>query len=206
MTVLAAFLHPALLAAGAAAAAVPIIIHLLNRRRVRPLEWAAMAWLLAALKKHQRRLKLENWLVLFLRCAALALLGMGLARWVVADSALAALARPKRTIVLLLDTSYSTGARTGARAVSDRVRELADTLLAGLSADDVAAIVLSNDVRSDRTGTRPAVLLPRAVGRDAASRGRQALSSVRPTEAPAAWADALLECAPTRNALPDRHG
>lgn len=198
MTVLAAFLHPALLAAGAAAAAVPIIIHLLNRRRVRPLEWAAMAWLLAALKKHQRRLKLENWLVLFLRCAALALLGMGLARWVVADSALAALARPKRTIVLLLDTSYSTGARTGARAVSDRVREVADTLLAGLSADDVAAVVLSNDVRSDRTGTRPAVLLPRAVGRDAASRGRQALSAVRPTEAPAPWADALLECAPKK--------
>jgi hypothetical protein len=118
-----------------------------------------MAWLLAALKKHQRRLKLENWLVLFLRCAALALLGMGLARWVVAT-------RPSRgsrgTIVLLLDTSYSTGAGRARARLGPRARA-ADTLLAGLSADDVAAIVLSNDVRSDRTGTRPAVLL-RAVG------------------------------------------
>jgi len=198
MTVLAVFLHPALLAAGAAAAAVPILIHLLNRRRVRPLAWAAMPWLLAALKKHQRRLKLENWLILFLRCAALALLGTGLARWVVSDSALTALARPKRTVVMLLDTSFSTGARTGARAVSDRVREVADTLLAGLSSNDVAVIVVSNDVRPDRTGTRPAVLLPRAVGRDGASRGRQALSAVRPTEAPASWADALAECTPKK--------
>lgn len=198
MTALAVFLHPALLAAGAAAAAVPIVIHLLNRRRVRPLDWAAMTWLLAALKKHQRRLKMENWLVLFLRCAALALLGAGLARWVVSDSALTALARPKRTIVMLLDTSYSTGARTGARAVSDRVREVADTLLAGISADDVAAVVVSNDVRPDRTGTRPAVLLPRAVGRDAASRGRLELPAVRPTEAPAVWPDALAECSPKK--------
>lgn len=196
MSVLAAFLHPGLVVAGVAAAAVPVIIHLLNRRRVRPQAWAAMAWLLAALKKHQRRLKLENWLILLLRCAALALLGLGLARWVVSDSGLTALARPRRTVVLLLDTSLSTAARAGARSVSDRVRDVADRTLQGLSGDDVVAVVVTNDVRPDRAGTRPALLVPRAVGRDGAARGRQALAAVRPTEAPAPWPEALLACAP----------
>ena len=196
MTPLGAFLHPALLATGAAAAAVPVIIHLLNRRRVRPQAWAAMTWLLAALKKHQRRLKMENWLILALRCAALLVLGTALARWVVSDSALSALARPRRSVVLLLDTSYSTAARDGARAVADRVREEADKVLASLGNDDVVAVVVSNDVRTDRSGTRPQLLVPRAVGREGASRARAALGSVRPTEAPASWPDALAACAP----------
>ncbi len=193
---LAGLLYPAIFAAGAAAAAVPIVIHLLNRRRVRPLRWAAMTWLLAALKKHQKRLRMENWLVLALRVAALLLLGLGLSRVVLSDSALVALAKPKRSVVLLLDTSYSTGARDGARSVSDRVREEADRVLTGLGAEDTVCVVVSNDVRGDRAGTRPHVLVPRAVGREGVSRAKAALGSVRPTEAPAPWAEALAAAAP----------
>jgi hypothetical protein len=190
----AVLLHPLLLGLGAAAAAVPIIIHLLNRRRVRPHAWAAMQWLLAALKKHQKRLRMENWLILALRVAALFLLGLALSRWVVSDATLAALTRPRRTVALLLDTSYSTAARDGARSVSDRVREEADRVLSGLQADDVVAVVVSNDVRPDRSGASPALLLPRAVGREGGARAKQALVAVRPTEAPAAWSDALAAC------------
>ncbi len=203
MTPLAVFLHPALLAWGAAAAAVPIVIHLLSRRRVRPRAWAAMQWLLAAMRKHQRRLRMENWLVLALRVAALLLLGVALSRCMADDSALAALTRPRRSVVVLLDTSYSTAAKDGARSVSDRVREEADRLLASMGPDDAVVVVVSNDVRLDRPGTRPAVLLPRAVGRDGSARGRQALGAVRPTEAPAAWPDALALCSPRTALLPE---
>lgn len=196
MPLLAGLLYPAIFAAGAAAAAVPIVIHLLNRRRVRPLRWAAMTWLLAALKKHQKRLKMENWLILALRVAALLLLGLGLSRVVLSDSALVALSRPKRSVILLLDTSYSTAARDGARSVSDRIREEADRVLSGLGAEDTLCVLVSNDVRGDRAGTRPQVLVPRAVGRDGASRAKTALGMVRPTEAPAPWAEALAACSP----------
>src|SRR3954467_5941969 len=44
------------------AAAVPIIIHLLNRKRYVVVNWAAMRFLLAAQKKNVRRLKLQQWL------------------------------------------------------------------------------------------------------------------------------------------------
>ena len=49
------------------AAAVPVIIHLLNRKRYVVVNWAAMRFLLAAQKKNVRRLKLEQWLLLAVR-------------------------------------------------------------------------------------------------------------------------------------------
>lgn len=190
-------LHPGILALGAAAAAIPLIIHLLSRRKVRPVQWAAMTWLLAALKKHQRRLKLENLIVLLLRMAALVLLGLGLARLVLTDSSLSILAKPKRSVILLLDTSYSTAARDGARSVSDRVRTEADKVLSSLGPDDTIVVVVSNDVRPDRSGTHPAVLVPRGVGREGASRAKEALGAAfHPTEAPAAWPEVLAACSP----------
>ncbi len=48
-------------------AAVPIIIHLLNRKRFQVVTWAAMRFLLAAQRKNVRRLRLEQWLLLVIR-------------------------------------------------------------------------------------------------------------------------------------------
>ncbi len=193
---LAAILHPELVWLGLAAGAVPILIHLLSRRRVRPLPWAAMQWLLAAVKKHQRRLRLENLLVLLLRVAALLLLGLGVGHVILQDSAFAALLRPKRSWILLVDTSYSTSAKDGARSVADRIRSEAERVLSAVGPGDVLAVVASNDPRPDRTGTRPKVAMPRAVGREAVAKARETLALVKPTEAPAAWADALEACRP----------
>lgn len=57
----------AVAAVAGGAAAVPIIIHLLNRKRYVVVNWAAMRFLLAAQKKNVRRLKLEQWLLLTIR-------------------------------------------------------------------------------------------------------------------------------------------
>ena len=43
---------------------VPIVIHLLNRRKFREVPWAAMRFLLAAIRKNQRRMRIEQWLLL----------------------------------------------------------------------------------------------------------------------------------------------
>src|SRR5437870_5085311 len=61
------------------AAAVPIIIHLLNRKRYVVINWAAMRFLLAAQKKNVRRLKLEQWLLLAIRTALIILLVLAMA-------------------------------------------------------------------------------------------------------------------------------
>src|SRR5437773_11869322 len=64
----------ATLAVGAGAVSVPIIIHLLNRRRFKIVTWAAMRFLLAAQKQNSRRLRIEQLLLLAVRCLLVALL------------------------------------------------------------------------------------------------------------------------------------
>jgi hypothetical protein len=183
----------ALVGWGAALTSIPIIIHLLNRRRVRVVRWAAMAWLLAALKRHQRRLRLENWLVLALRVAAILLLGLALARPVLTDSALAGLTGQKRSVYIVLDTSGSTGARREARAVSDTVKAEAGYVLAGLSSEDAFAVVVSNDAREEAsTGREPAVLVPRTAGSSAVARAREQVAALPVRDAAASWRRTLM--------------
>src|SRR6476469_3634416 len=68
------FMAPWLFAAGAAATSVPIIIHLLNKRKFKIVIWAAMDFLLAAQRRNARRLKFQRWLLLAVRCLALLVL------------------------------------------------------------------------------------------------------------------------------------
>ena len=72
--------YPWLAIAGAAAAAVPVIVHLLNRRRFHVVQWAAMDFLREALTRSRRMMELRDLLLLLLRVACLLAFGMALAR------------------------------------------------------------------------------------------------------------------------------
>jgi hypothetical protein len=61
-----------------AAAAVPVIIHLINLTRYRKVEWAAMEFLLAAYKRTRRRMQMESLIMLLLRVMAVILLAAAL--------------------------------------------------------------------------------------------------------------------------------
>src|SRR3954470_23637529 len=79
--ILAAFFAaPMFAVAGAALASIPIIIHILNRRRFKVVKWAAMEYLLQAMRKNRRKLKFEQWLLLAMRCLLIFLMGIALAR------------------------------------------------------------------------------------------------------------------------------
>src|SRR5436305_13189771 len=69
-----------LTAAGVAGAAVgvPVIIHLLNRRRFKIVEWAAMRFLIQAQKKNSRRIRLEQFILLLLRCLIILLVALAM--------------------------------------------------------------------------------------------------------------------------------
>ena len=74
------FLHPLIFWMGLGAISIPIAIYILNRRRFKIVDWAAMKFLLAALQKNRRRMRLENLIVLLLRMAVLILLALALAQ------------------------------------------------------------------------------------------------------------------------------
>lgn len=184
--------HPSLFFGGIALASIPLLIHLFSRRRVRKRQWGAMRWLLAAAKRHQRRLRLEHWLMLLLRMTAVALLGLALARPVLEDSALAGLVGESRSVYVLIDASASTEAKVGARSVFERIQQEATQLLDGLGPDDAVAVVLTNDPDpTGEAGDGPWVLAARSVGYEAATRAKERLATARPRHAPAPWSEAL---------------
>src|SRR6476661_5539213 len=76
------FGSPAMLAWGIAAA-LPIVIHLWSRRRYHEHSWAAMQFLIAAMRNSARRIQLEQWILLAIRVSILALFAMAVAqpRW-----------------------------------------------------------------------------------------------------------------------------
>ena len=62
-----------------AVAAAPILIHLWSRRRYREMSWAAMEYLLAALRQSRRRLRFEQWLLLLIRTLIVVLVVLAVA-------------------------------------------------------------------------------------------------------------------------------
>jgi Aerotolerance regulator N-terminal/von Willebrand factor type A domain/CARDB len=97
-----------------AAAAIPIVLHLLNRRRQQTVTWAAMRLLLQVIEKQSKRVRIEQLILLLLRTLILLTLGVSLARpyfepQVTGETVAAQ--RPPRLWVLVLDNSYSMGYR-----------------------------------------------------------------------------------------------
>lgn len=137
------FLHPMLAAAGLACLAIPIIIHLLMRRRRRPVKWAAMRFLLEAYRQHRHRLRLEQIALLAARCAVIALAAMGLARPQMSEGTPGGSRRPT-TLYLIVDDALPAAARdaSGAPAL-ERHKATALALLDELdpAAGDRAALI-----------------------------------------------------------------
>src|SRR5437667_7594850 len=65
--------------AGVGAIAIPVIIHLINRRRYKIVPWAAMKFLLAAQKQTRKRMRIEQLLLLLVRMMILALIVLAMA-------------------------------------------------------------------------------------------------------------------------------
>jgi hypothetical protein len=105
------FLNPLLLW-GLLAAAIPIAIHLLNRRRHKTIQWAAMQFLLKATRESRGKKKLRHFLILTCRALAVAALAAAAARPVV-SGLIGWGGGSIDTVVLLLDRSASMEIKPG---------------------------------------------------------------------------------------------
>ena len=108
---------------------LPVIIHLINRMRHRPRQWAAMQFLLAATRSSTSHAKLRNLLIMLMRILAVLALLIFLARPLVGGWMGWALAAAPDTILLLVDRSASMESRVAGADESRReyaLRMLAD--------------------------------------------------------------------------------
>jgi hypothetical protein len=139
-----------------AAAAAPLLIHLWSRHRFREAPWAAMEFLLAAIRKNSRRLQLQQWLLLALRTLIIALVVLAVAEPYGEQLAASGTGAPTHK-VLVIDGSLSMNYRDGNTSVPVRGRkwEIATTLSRFDQAKDLAAGL----VRNSRSGDRFTVIL-----------------------------------------------
>ena len=139
------FLHPIVFWTGLAAVSVPILIHLLNRRRFRMLDWAAMQFLWESVRRNRRRLRIEEMVLLALRCLVLLALAMALARFT-GCRAMEALpvGTESQTAVFLIDDSYSMGQRVGGGTIlSAATPDIAERIEKLTQTDKVAILLTS---------------------------------------------------------------
>lgn len=138
------FLHGTLLAAGLAAIALPILIHLLMRRRRRPVPWAAMRFVIEAYRRTRRRLIVERWLLLALRCLAVAALAVVIGRPIVGALSAMGSSERGRTVYLVIDNSIASGVLDAqGRSALSRHLARAKALVSALRDGDRVGIVLA---------------------------------------------------------------
>lgn len=116
--------------AGIAFAFGPIIIHLLNRRRYRVVQWAAMDFLKEALQRNRRILHLRDIILLVMRTLAVLLFGLALAQpFFTRGCSQAVDERQPLHAVVVIDNSLSMGYEGLDGTLLDKAKERARRLI-----------------------------------------------------------------------------
>jgi hypothetical protein len=150
------FIHPLALL-GLAAATIPALLHLLQRRVPPELDFPAVRYLSAAERESARRLRLRHLLLLILRTALIVVIVVAAARPLVRLKGVGGGGAHEPTaLVVILDNSPSSGAVVDGRLVLDRLRVAAHSSIARTTSADRVWLMLSDGVL--RGGTREPLL------------------------------------------------
>ena len=132
-----------LLLLGLAAAAIPVLLHLLSSVRAPEVFFPTLRFLHLSMHKTARRRRLEHWLLLLIRSLLLALLALAVAEPFLRARA-GFLADPRTAAVVIVDNSYSMAVPAGGRSRFDHARREAAALLGGEVKPSQAALMLTN--------------------------------------------------------------
>lgn len=126
----------------------PLLIHLWSRRKYDEVSWAAMRFLLSAIRKNARRWRLEQLVLLAVRMLLLILLAMALADPIVARLGADAAAGRRggdTHNVIVIDSSYSMDYRQGDTTRFQQAKELATELVRqSVQGDGFTLVQLAN--------------------------------------------------------------
>jgi hypothetical protein len=184
---------------GLVLAGLPVLIHLLNRRRFQVIDWAPMKYLKLTLRTNRRRIQIEQILLLILRTLLIIILILAIARPVLSRVGLGGwLARRARTSrVIVIDTAMNTGYRVGGRSALDRAKEAAAEILANTGSQDAVTVLTT------APGSAP---LAKEAGPEASGRLAGAVRDLHPTDAACNWAATFKQVDDALNTatFPDR--
>jgi hypothetical protein len=118
--------------------AIPVLLHLTQREKKQIVRFPSLMFVRRIPYQSVRRRKIQNWLLLMVRMAALALIILAFTRPLLESADMPTGGADAREVVILLDTSYSMG--FGDRWT--RAQTAAREQIAGLRASDRGSVVL----------------------------------------------------------------
>ncbi|MFO7448220.1 MAG: BatA and WFA domain-containing protein [Ignavibacteriaceae bacterium] len=139
------FLNPAVLL-GLIAASIPILIHLLNLRKLKKVEFSTLAFLKELQKNKIRKIKIKQWLLLALRVAIILFLVFAFARPTLEGVAIGGTTSAAKTsAVFIVDDTFSMSVIDGNGSYLNQAKETLKDLMNQLQeGDDAALIMVSN--------------------------------------------------------------
>jgi hypothetical protein len=177
------FLNPFVLF-GLAAAGIPILLHLLNLRRLKTIEFSTLSFLKELQKTSIRRVKIRQWLLLALRTLLVMLLVMAFSRPTLKGTLAVGIAeRARTTAVILLDDSPSMTITNERRQLFVQAQSAALHVLEAMSeGDEVYLLPLSELVFHRATSVPP---------ERSFSAARNAISELKPSFAHPSFEEGL---------------
>lgn len=181
------FVNPLLLWLGALVG-IPILIYLINRQRYRRRKWAAMEFLLKALKKSRRRLQVQNLLLLLIRCLIVLLLVLAVARPRMPSNTAFSTTGGNKNWIFVIDTSFSMDYVAGGSSLLESAKrtilDLVDTDTYVDEESYVAVMTLGHNPRvvleRKQMNSKNRALLEEELGRlTSVSRGLRLVTSLR---------------------------
>ena len=139
------FLNPIFLYA-AGAAMIPLVLHLIQRRRVLKVRFSTIRFLKLAQKRSSSRIRMENLLLWLLRTLLLLLLALAFAGPVFRTQGFGRfVGTSRRDVAIVWDASYSMSYASGWNRVWDTSRETVQSIVNGLNRGDRVCIFLADD-------------------------------------------------------------
>jgi hypothetical protein len=143
------FLNPLYLIA-LAAAAIPILLHLLNLRKTRVVEFSTLTFLKELQRSRIRKLKIRQWILLALRTLIIVFLVLAFTRPALRGSYSFLPGTAARTsVVIVLDDSYSMTSSDDEGQLFKQAKAKAAAILDMLRPGDEAAMIRISDARRE---------------------------------------------------------
>ena len=164
------FLNPAVLF-GLLAASIPVLIHLLNLRKLKRIDFSTLSFLKELQKNKIRKLKLKQWLLLALRVLIILFIVTAFARPTLKGVAIGGTTSAAKTsAVFILDNTFSMSVVDAKGSYLNQAKETVKELLGQLQeGDDAALILVSENGKGDEKPTSDLIGLMKKVDKISSS-------------------------------------
>ncbi len=151
------FLNPAILM-GLLAASIPILLHFLNLRKLKKIEFSTLSFLKELQKSKIRNIKLKQWLLLVLRVLIIMFLVFAFARPTIESFNITGSSSVKTSAVFIIDNTYSMSVVGEKGSLFNQAKKIAKDILSEFEEGDELSIVTVGEPGQQLTTSKITIL------------------------------------------------